>query len=170
MRRWALYLKDQSMVEYQDIAQSVVEGIHLLRERGMGDRAIARATGVSHVTILKWASGETSPTARNAQKFLDRLSRLVGAQDMADILVQRIGTSVNVEDVDKYAEILFKALWVLRRDDQRSHKLIHEIDFLCDETGDTPLKAASERPFSSTIAWKGLKGRRTAETRRRTEE
>ncbi len=104
------------------ISQQVIDGIASLKRRGMTDRGIAKATGLSHVTILRWESGEVSPNTRNAEKFLAHLPALM--QEHAG------APSEALLDVTAYADTLLNVMNILKRNDSHSYTLLQTIHSL----------------------------------------
>lgn len=104
------------------ISQQVIDGIASLKRHNMTCRGIAKATGLSHVTILRWESGEVSPNTRNAEKFLARLPALL--QEHLDARPETL------LDVATYSDTLLNVLNILKRNDSHSYALLQTINAL----------------------------------------
>ena len=107
----------------------------LLDEKGLKNADVARATGISNMTLSDWKRGKSEPKTKNMQKIADflgtTLSYLVTGEESNPIFEQA-NTDYDLSNIDnKLKDYVFK---LSKLSDKEQENIMNLIDVMYENT------------------------------------
>ena len=107
----------------------------LLDEKGLKNADVARATGISNMTLSDWKRGKSEPKTKNMQKIADflgtTLSYLVTGEESNPIFEQA-NTDYDLSNIDnKLKDYVFK---LSKLSDKEQENIMNLIDMMYENT------------------------------------